>query len=89
MVAIAFLLARTRLWSLRALGQVATYASDAALYLGAGGAQLGWWSALGRGDLNLIRAGFAVGGTLLVLGLGAWLAAERGQRHQIGVEKTT
>ena len=84
-VAIAFLLACTRSWSLRSLGQVATYSSDAALYLGAGGAQLGWWGALGGGDLNVIRAGFAVGGTLLVIGLGAWVAASRRAR----IEETT
>lgn len=73
-VADAFLLGYTRRWTLRELGQVTTYAADAALYTGLGSAGLGWrW--LSADGLNAVRSGFAVGGAALVIGL-VWYAWE-------------
>ena len=79
LIAIAFLLSFTRRWTLRGLGQIATYGSDAMLYLGLGGAGLGWWSPFSEGQVNLIRAGFVVGGTGLVLGLVWWMIVIRSE----------
>lgn len=80
--AIGFLLGFTRRWTVRALGQVATYAADAALYLGIGGTALGWWRPYSASELNLIRSGFVAGGSCLVVGLFAWaIAKRRGEAH--------
>lgn len=72
LIALAFILGTTESWSLRGLGQVATYVADAGLYLGLGLPMYGHWHAFTPGELNLIRACLAVGGTFLVLGLVWW-----------------
>lgn len=59
-------------WSLRALGQVATYFADGVFYVGVGTAQYHWRHPLTNGEVNLGRAALAVGGPCLILGLLAW-----------------
>jgi hypothetical protein len=77
LIAIGFLLFFTRRWTMRALGQIATYGADAALYLGVGASALGWWPPYSRDELNLIRSGFVVGSACLVVGLFAWAIQRR------------
>jgi hypothetical protein len=80
-VAALFLLAFTRQWSLRGLGQLGTYLGDAGLYLTAGGSRLGWRGPLTEAEANLIRALFVVGGCLLISGLAWWGIATHGGRR--------
>jgi hypothetical protein len=77
-VALAFLVGYTRVWTLRGLGQVATYLGDATLYLILGAANLGWRGPLRDWEANTIRAAFVVGGAFLVCGLGWWAWSTRG-----------
>lgn len=79
LIAAAFLLSFTRRWELRSLGQVVTYLADAALYLGLGLHAVGRRRPLSLHDQNAIRAGFVVGGALLVLGLVWWLIVDGGR----------
>lgn len=72
-VAILFLLAFTQRWTMRGLGQLATYAADAGLYFGAATGH-----ALTDGERNLLRALFTVGAVCLVTGLFWWGIRTRG-----------
>lgn len=88
LVAVAFLVVFTRRWTLRALGQVIAYLADAGLYLGAALPQLGVRRPLTPGDVTLLRAGFAVSGTFLVVGLVWWFVVDGGRNgHAVHTEE--
>jgi hypothetical protein len=69
LVASAFVLGFTRRWELRSLGQVVSYLADGCLYLLLGLGLMRRHGPLTRDEQNWIRAGFVVGGPLLVAGL--------------------
>lgn len=84
LLAVIVLIVYTERWTLRGLAQVATYAADAGIYVGVGGAAVGLRSPLSDLEINLIRAGFVVGGPLLIISLIGWVVidlAERRNRH--------
>lgn len=82
LVAIAFLLIFTRRWDLRSLGQVATYAADAGLYLSLGVPQFEHWHPMTPEEQSLLRASFTVGCSFLLVGLLYWVITTRGGRRE-------
>lgn len=73
LLAVLVMLLGTRIWSARGLGLLGTALGDAGLYLGVARARFGG-PPLARWELDLVRALFLVGGTLLLAGLVWWLA---------------
>lgn len=68
-IAIMFIIYYSERWSLRALGQVATYTSDSLLYIAIGFSALGKRGRASESLNDFLRSGFVVGGILLVTGL--------------------
>lgn len=76
-VGVLAMLVATRRWTARGLGLLGTMLADAFLYLSSASAsRFGWTWLLSEGRLDIVRALFLVGGSLLAYGLCAW-AVER------------
>lgn len=78
------MLVATRRWTARGLGLLGTMLADSFLYLSSAFAsRFGWMWLLSEGRLDLVRALFLVGGTLLAYGLVAWAVQRwRGRNGQ-------
>lgn len=85
LIAALFLVGYTRHWTWRGLGQTFAYLSDAGLYLGWGASAKGWRGSLDRKDYDLLRAGFIVSASLLIIGLATMVARRHGTRikHEV------
>jgi hypothetical protein len=76
-LAVLVMLIGTRYWTIRGLGLLGTLAGDAVAYTTLGGAALGWFD-VPEWRLDLVRALFLGGGSLMVAGLLLWLWRTRG-----------
>lgn len=72
-----FVLATTRHWSWRDLGQLLTYGADAMLYSIFGASLLGWRGAFSLEETNLLRSLFVVGMPILLVGVFWWIGDTR------------
>jgi hypothetical protein len=72
-LSVLVMLIGTRYWTIRGLGLLGTLMGDTLFYMAFAFPRWGWAEPPGNDYLNIVRALFIVGGTLLLIGLCAWL----------------
>ena len=72
-LSVLVMLIGTRYWTIRGLGLFGTLLGDAMFYLSLAFPRWGWAEPPSNDYLNVVRALFIVGGTLLLIGLSMWI----------------